>query len=185
MKLNCHLLSCSLPWSGCRQPRTHIRAFLRVCCLLLCCGWTAIAVPAAAYVNPTDGSPSGHNVLRGFDDLEHNWHAGHRGVDLDATPGSLVLAAGPGTVSFAGVIAGKPVVSIDHGGFRTTYEPVHAEVRQGDEVAEGQRIGVLGHSVDGYPGLHWGAKTGPDDYFNPLRLLEAPEIRLKPVDAPG
>lgn len=154
-------------------------------CLLLCCVWAALTVPAAAYVNPTDGAKTGHNVLRGFDDLEHNWHAGHRGVDLDAAPGSPVLATGTGTVSFAGVIAGKPVVSIDHGVFRTTYEPVHAEVRQGDEVAEGQRIGVLGHSVDGYPGLHWGAKTGPDDYFNPLRLLEAPEIRLKPVDAPG
>jgi murein DD-endopeptidase MepM/ murein hydrolase activator NlpD len=50
---------------------------------------------------------------------------GHRGVDLAAVAGAPVLAAGAGTVVFAGTVAGRGVVSVDHsGGLRTTYEPV-------------------------------------------------------------
>lgn len=49
-----------------------------------------------------------------------------------------------------------------------------------DEVSEGEEIGVLGHPADGRPGLSWGARTGAADYLNPLSLLDAPTIRLKP-----
>ena len=92
-----------------------------------------------------------------------------------------VVAAGDGVVAFAGVVAGTPTVSVDHtNGLRTTYQPVHARVARGEEVREGQMLGILGHPVDGWPGLHWGARRGPDDYVNPLGLLDAPVIRLKP-----
>lgn len=138
--------------------------------------------PAArAYVSPATGAPQASQVLRTFDPPEHNWLPGHRGVDLDLPVGAPVLAAGHGTVAFAGAVAGTPVVSVDHSdGIRTTYQPVHARVSQGDAVREGEVIGTLGHPVDGWPGLHWGARTGPDDYLNPLSLLELPTIRLKP-----
>lgn len=33
----------------------------------------------------------------------------------------------------------------------------------------------------GTPVLHWGARLGRDTYVNPLRLVCAPRIRLKPV----
>lgn len=86
-------------------------------------------------------------------------------------------------MAYVGSVAGTRVVSIDHAdGVRTTYQPVRASVRVGQPVAEGQRIGTLGPSRDGAPGLHWGAKTGPDDYLNPLSLLQMPTIRLKPYD---
>ncbi|RSZ62182.1 M23 family metallopeptidase [Corynebacterium hylobatis] len=138
--------------------------------------------PAAeAYVSPATGSPEVSHVLRAFDRPEHNWLPGHRGVDLDLPVGAPVLAAGDGTVTFAGVVAGTPTVSIDHAdGIRTTYQPVHARMAQGDAVHEGGVIGTLGHPTDGWPGLHWGARTGPGDYLNPLSLLELPTIRLKP-----
>ncbi|WP_396121435.1 M23 family metallopeptidase, partial [Actinomyces sp. 217892] len=83
-------------------------------------------------------------------------------------------------------VAGRPVVSIDHdGGIRTTYEPVEAGVAAGEQVVAGQVIGVLvaGHRSDGVDALHWGARTGRKTYVNPLRLLERPVIRLKPLDA--
>ncbi len=138
---------------------------------------SGVAEVAHAYVSPT-GSV---HVLRAFDRPAHNWLPGHRGVDLALPVGGSVVAAGDGVVAFAGVVAGTPTVSVDHAnGLRTTYQPVHARVARGEEVREGQMLGILGHPVDGWPGLHWGARRGPDDYVNPLGLLDAPVIRLKP-----
>lgn len=142
--------------------------------------------PAAAYVDPTTGSPAAAHVTRSADIPEHNWLAGHRGVDLAARTGQDILAAEDGVVAFTGVVAGVPVLSVDHAdGIRTTYQPVHATVKVGDEVEEGEVIGRLAPSTGGHDGLHWGARTGPDAYINPLTLLDAPQIRLKPVDAHG
>src|SRR5215470_6669685 len=78
--------------------------------------------PAPAFRWPLDGTPT---VTRPFQPPPEPWLPGHRGVDLAATPGAVVRAAGAGTVAFAGQVAGVGVVSIDHpGGLRTTYEPV-------------------------------------------------------------
>ena len=137
--------------------------------------------PHSAYTWPTGGPAA---VLEGFDPPAVVWGSGHRGVDLALAAGSPVLAAGDGTVVFAGMVAGRPVVSIDHAdGIRTTYEPVEAVVRAGEAVGRGQVIGTLvaGHRSDGVDALHWGARTGPKTYINPLRLLDPPVIRLKPV----
>ncbi len=57
------------------------------------------------------------HVERAFDKPAENWLPGHRGgVDLGGSAGQSVLAAGDGIVVFAGVVAGKPTVSIDHSG---------------------------------------------------------------------
>ena len=93
-------------------------------------------------------------------------------------------SAAAGTVAFAGMVAGRPVVSVDHAdGIRTTYEPVEPTVSAGDTVGAGQVIGTLlpGHRSDGVCALHWGARTGPKTYINPLRLLQPAVIRLKPL----
>lgn len=127
-------------------------------------------------------------VTRGFDAPSPNWNRGHRGVDLAAAPDQPVYAAGPGIVVFAGVLAGRPVVSLAHpGGLRTSYEPVQAAVRPGQTVATGQLLGAL---MPGHPGcpatacLHWGAMWGAAaraDYVDPLALLAETPIRLKPL----
>lgn len=146
--------------------------------------WLLIVPFLLAWVDPTTGDSHATSVLRAYDPPAQNWLAGHRGVDLRLDIGDSVLTAGDGTVAFAGVVAGTPTVSIQHGEIRTTYQPVHAWVSQGDVVREGEVIGKLGHPFDGYPGLHWGARTGEDQYINPLSLL-TPTIRLKPVDGLG
>lgn len=138
--------------------------------------------PRSDYAWPTGGPVA---VVRDFDPPAVVWGSGHRGVDLALAAGSSVLAAGDGTVAFAGTVAGRPVVSIDHAdGIRTTYEPVEPTVSAGERVTAGQVIGVLlpGHRADGLEALHWGARTGRKSYVNPLRLLERPVIRLKPLD---
>ena len=89
-------------------------------------------------------------VVRAFDAPTPDWKRGHRGVDLAGSPGQSVLAAGPGTVVFAGELAGRPVVSIGHpGGLRTSYEPVRPSVRVGQLVTAGTVLGELlpGHQV--------------------------------------
>lgn len=128
------------------------------------------------------------SVVRGFDAPSPNWNPGHRGVDLAGVAGQPVYAAGSATVVFAGLLAGRPVVSLAHpGGLRTSYEPVRAAVRVGQSVTSETAIGEL---MAGHPGcsapacLHWGAMWGPAsraDYVDPLGLLASTPIRLKPL----
>jgi murein DD-endopeptidase MepM/ murein hydrolase activator NlpD len=127
-------------------------------------------------------------VVRAFDAPSPNWERGHRGVDLAASPGQPVYAAGAGTVVFAGELAGRPVVSIAHpGGLRTSYEPVRPQVRAGQWVDTGTPLGelVAGHHGCGAAAcLHWGAMWGPAaraDYVDPLGLLATTPVRLKPL----
>lgn len=137
--------------------------------------------PRGRYQWPT-GAPA--TVVEGFDPPAVVWGRGHRGVDLAAAEGTQIRSAAAGTVAFAGMVAGRPVVSIDHAdGIRTTYEPVEPGVSAGETVGAGQVIGTLlpGHRSDGVCALHWGARTGPKTYINPLRLLQPAVIRLKPV----
>ena len=109
------------------------------------------------------------------------------GDDAKGRPRCIdVRAAGDGEVAFVGVVAGTPVVSIAHpNGLRTTYQPVDARVALGEQVSEGQTIGTLARTTSQFArehsGLHWGALTGPDAYIDPLTLLDAPRIRLKPL----
>jgi murein DD-endopeptidase MepM/ murein hydrolase activator NlpD len=104
---------------------------------------------------------------------------------LAGASGRPVLAAGAGVVAFAGMVAGRPVVSVQHpDGLRTTYEPVQPTVAAGQAVARGAPVGVL---VAGHAGcpveacLHWGARMGAT-YLDPLTLLRPPRVRLLPWD---
>src|SRR4051812_17598316 len=121
----------------------------------------AVPAPAAPWSWPLAGRPP---VTRPFDAPDSPYGAGHRGVDLAGAPGVPVLAAGAGVVAFAGMVAGRPVVSIDHpGGLRTTYEPVAPAVAAGQPVVRGSPLGTLqaGHAgcpVQACP--HWGLRRG-------------------------
>jgi murein DD-endopeptidase MepM/ murein hydrolase activator NlpD len=139
-------------------------------------------VTQARFRWPLDGHPQ---VVRRFAPPPRPWLPGHRGVDLAADTGVPVYAAGPGVVRFAGGLAGRGVVSIDHtDGLRTTYEPVTATVN-GDQVV---RAGdVIGHLEAGHPGcpvaacLHWGLRCG-DVYLDPMALVGAAHVRLLPLN---
>lgn len=182
--------------------------------LLLCVGiWTTATSPALTTVEPhtparvhrlpvatippnTDPAPY---VLRPAEIPNENWKKGHRGVDIKAQPGDVVVASAAGTIAFAGVVAGTPTVSVDHRSrVRTTYEPVVAKVRVGQKVRRGDPIGVL---VDASrlpstarrdPGLSWGAKIPQGfsrkgrtqwRYIDPLQLVGAVVVRLIPLGA--
>ncbi|MDQ3628907.1 MAG: M23 family metallopeptidase [Actinomycetota bacterium] len=119
-----------------------------------------------------------------FDPPSTPYGPGHLGVDLLGHPGQSVHATAAGTVSFAGQVAGKPVVVVDHGQERSTYEPVVAGVRRGDQVMTGQPIGTLvlmaGHCLP-FACLHLGRRMD-DTYLDPLHLLGGGPVRLLPRD---
>jgi murein DD-endopeptidase MepM/ murein hydrolase activator NlpD len=124
-----------------------------------------------------------HPVLRPFEAPSTPYGPGHRGVDLGGTPGEPALAAGAGVVVFAGQLAGRGVVSVDHpGGLRTTYEPLIPAVTAGQRVAAGTPLGQL---VAGHPEcpaaacLHWGVRRGTE-YLDPLALVSSGRVRLLP-----
>jgi len=138
------------------------------------------AAPSALWVRPLDGQPT---VTRPFDPPPSPYAAGHRGVDLAGAVGQPVLAAGDGVVVFAGQVAGRPVVSVQHtDGRRTTYEPVQPLVAAGQAVARGTLLGVLVAGHAGCPTeacLHWGLRRG-ETYLDPMSLLRPPRVRLLP-----
>ena len=140
---------------------------------------------ASRFEWPT-GSPG--NVLRHFSEPSQRWSPGHRGVDLAAEPGAEVIAPAAGRVAFAGVVAGRPVLSVLHGaGVRTTYEPVDSHVAAGQWVNRGDLLGRIATEPThcSSPCLHWGVREGRYRYLDPLALLaREPLIRLF-VDVPG
>ena len=139
--------------------------------------------PVRDGVWPLDPRPE---VVEGFDPPIQRWGAGHRGVDLLGRAGQPVRAATAGSVTFAGRLAGRGVVVVDHGDVRTTYEPVDAVVHVGDPVTRGQQIGTLRLALSHcFPRacLHWGLLRG-DTYLDPLTLVGAGPVRLLPLAAP-
>jgi murein DD-endopeptidase MepM/ murein hydrolase activator NlpD len=147
-----------------------------------------LAVSAAA--RATEPDPVGvwplqprPEVVAGFDPPDDPWGAGHRGVDLLGVPGQSVHTALAGRVAYAGLLAGRGVVVVDHGDTRTTYEPVTALVAVGDVLGRGAVIGELqtmGSHCPPQACLHWGWLRG-DDYRDPLDLVGGGAVRLLPL----
>jgi murein DD-endopeptidase MepM/ murein hydrolase activator NlpD len=140
--------------------------------------------PAGPAVWPLRPEPP---VVRPFDPPTHAWGPGHRGVDLAGRPGQEVRAALAGRVTFAGTLAGRGVVVVDHGRTRTTYEPVGATVAAGAVVTTGAVLGRLQSAMSHcFPSscLHWGLLRG-ETYLDPLSLLGVGPVRLLPLSSPA
>lgn len=133
----------------------------------------------AVRVLPLAAPLSDFTVTSGFGprrDPVNKRRARHEGVDLKAPLRSPVAATAPGKVVFAGRKGGYGrLVEVDHGlGVHTRYGHLAAiNVRLGQKVAGGQRIGLLGSS---------GRSTGPHLHYevlvdqqprNPSRFLKA------------
>jgi murein DD-endopeptidase MepM/ murein hydrolase activator NlpD len=118
-------------------------------------------------------------VIRGFEPPPGPYQPGHRGIDIAAAFGTILVAAQDGVVAFAGWIGGSLFVSIDHpDGVRTTYSWLSAiTVHRGEAVTIGQPIGATGHGHPDVPipHLHFGARVG-DTYIDPMLLLSGGSV---------
>lgn len=147
-------------------------------------------VPASArgrHAWPVPGA-----LVAPFDPPAAPWGPGHRGVDLAVAPGERVRAMADGVVGFAGVVAGRAWVSIDHADdLRTTAGPLAVvAVEPGREVDQGQVVGTAAataHAGAAEPRtgrLHVSARVG-GRYVDPT-LLVGPWIAtlVPPPDGP-
>jgi len=98
----------------------------------------------------------------------------HHGVDIPAPMGTLVYAAGEGTVKKAEELGGwGKLLILEHSdGFSTRYAHMDGfEVKVGDQVAKGQVIGRVGNTGKSTgPHLHYevhkdGKHLNPADYY--------------------
>lgn len=139
----------------------------------------AITAPAAP--DPWRSPIADLTVAHPFDGPAQPWLPGHRGVDLDAPPGTPVYAPRAGVVTFAGIVVDRPVLTVQHAdGLRSSVEPVTATVAVGDRVSAGDGLGTVAPArthCDPASCLHWGVRDG-DAYLDPLLLLHGGPVVL-------
>ena len=134
---------------------------------------TAPAVASIPLIPPVDGP-----VIVRFEEPEHRWAPGHRGIDYAVPPGTRVRAAGAGVVSFAGTVGSIRAVTIQHAaGYATTYSHLATvEVRAGDEVGQGTWLGTSGSAhPGGIDGVHLGVKLN-GRYVDPASLMRSYDV---------
>jgi murein DD-endopeptidase MepM/ murein hydrolase activator NlpD len=130
-------------------------------------------------------------VIGAFEPPETPFGAGHRGIDIAAPFGTLVIAPDAGVVAFAGKVGGELFVTLDHGaGVTSTYSWISASlVRKGDAVVRGATIARTGrgHPGSAIPHLHFGVRRD-GAYLDPMAFLAPASvsgfIRLAPLVEP-
>ena len=151
------------------------------------------AAGTAWLIPPVDGP-----IAARFEQPDGRWGPGHRGIDLAVPAGTSVRAAGAGTVTFAGTVAGTKAVTIDHGGgLETTYTDLGSVlVEAGQAVTEGHWIGTTAvtHRATGTAGLHFGVivdgtYADPELFLGPLDISDAiylaPHVWAPPDNLPA
>lgn len=108
-------------------------------------------------------------VLRGFEAPKTHYSAGHRGIDLAATPADAVFAPAASTVYFAGMVAGRPVLTLQPAdGLLVSFEPVETSLTKGQAVNRGEQVAMVvsGGHCDGRC-IHFGVRVD-GEYVSPL-----------------
>jgi murein DD-endopeptidase MepM/ murein hydrolase activator NlpD len=164
--------------------RTTIVVFVIMSVIVFVIMSVCSARPASALV---DAGPWQHPVpgvlVRHFEPPACRFCAGHLGVDYRAAPGTIVGAAGAGTVSFAGSVGGTLHVVVLHAhphahALRTSYSFLESvSVRRGQRVRIGQTVGTAGGTGRNHGGdvVHFGLRLG-DEYLDPMLLFRPPDL---------
>ena len=155
---------------------------------MLAVALTVLVAPAASagvpWVWPVTGP-----IVRGYDPPDSPYGSGHRGIDIAAAIGTVVVAPDAGVVTFAGKVGGRLFLTVDHGAgvLSTCSWLTSLLVRKGDRVVRGQPVATTdwGHADLTTPHLHLGVRLD-GAYVDPLAYLGSPPvsalIRLAPLD---
>lgn len=136
------------------------------------------AVSAASWVHPVRG----YSLTAGFNQAGGMWKSAHSGQDFAVPSGTSVVAVHAGTVVKAGAggagdgaAYGNAVVIRHAGGTYSQYAHLsRIDVRVGQAVATGQRIGLSGNTGNSSgPHLHFEVRTTPHygSAVNPVAYL--------------
>lgn len=125
-------------------------------------------------------APMQTEVVDPFRPPAHIGAPGNRGLEYGSTDNQVVSAAADGFVQFAGPVAGRKVVTIQHGdGVRTTYTGLlEVWVVDGMAVTRGSAIAIASS------GFHFGARI-LDHYLDPQILIDASAVEFVPRLVPG
>ncbi len=150
----------------------------------------ALAPAAGAWSWPADGP-----VLQPFVfDPAHPYAAGqHRGIDLGAEAGTIVVAPAAGTVTFAGTVpaSGKSLTITTADGYAVTLTHLGSfSVAAGASLAEGDPVGTVGPSGEpelAQPYVHLGIRlaAAPEGYVDPLTMLPPRPVAGPPAPPPA
>ena len=135
-------------------------------------------VEETTFIRPVDGKVieefSDNNLI--YNVALRDWRT-HNGIDLEAEAGTQVLAAANGVVEEIYDSSMGTSVLIDHqNGYKTLYANLDesTSIKKGDEVAEGDVIGVVGNTAladaTDLPHLHFeitkdGENINPSEYI--------------------
>jgi murein DD-endopeptidase MepM/ murein hydrolase activator NlpD len=167
-----------------RRPRSTAvaaPAITAVVTVLAVAALLAVAPAAGAQAPPrpvTYRPPLAAPVVDPFRPPATPFGPGNRGLEYATAPGTPVVAAAEGIVTFAGTVAGRLHVTVQHADrLRTTYAFLAAViVAEGATVRAGQVVGTTGSR------FLWTARLG-DAYLDPAVLLGASgraSVRLVP-----
>jgi peptidase M23-like protein len=113
-------------------------------------------------------------IVRGFDLPDDPYGPGHRGIDVAAAVGTVIIAPDDGVVTFAGKVGGRLFLTIDHGGgISSTCSWLSSVlVRKNDHVVRGQPVATTGwgHPELPMPHLHFGVRSN-GTYVDPMAFL--------------
>lgn len=153
--------------------------------LIATCAVPGRAAASAPWMWPVVGA-----IIQGYDPPDDPYGAGHRGIDIAAPAGAVLVAPDDGVVSFAGPVGGRLFLSIDHGGgvVSTSSFLTSLLVRKGDTVVRAQPVATTGwgHAGATVPHLHFGVRldgeyVDPFAYLGPASVVGL--IRLAPLGA--
>jgi hypothetical protein len=155
---------------------------LVACAVATCLGVLAVPLaPATASPPPTYVPPVDAPVVDPFRAPTTPYGPGNRGLEYGTEPGTEVVAAADGVVTFAGLVAGTRHVTVLHDdGVRTSYSFLaRIDVVVGQHLRQGDVVGITAGT------LHFGARVG-DAYFDPASLFGTgpPQVHLVPFDLP-
>jgi murein DD-endopeptidase MepM/ murein hydrolase activator NlpD len=123
-------------------------------------------------------------ILRGFEAPKTHYSAGHRGIDMPAQLADTVHSPTSSTVYFAGMVAGRPVLTLQSSdGLLLSFEPVKTTLAKGEPVARGEevaRVASGGHCDQRC--VHFGVRR-EGEYVSPLLFFGGvPRAVLLPLD---
>lgn len=137
-----------------------------------------VGVPPAVAQGVVDGgpfvlysAPMQTEVVDPFRPPAHIGAAGNRGLEYGSSDNQVVAAAADGHVRFAGPVAGRKAVTIEHAdGVRTTYTGL-LEIW----VVEGMAVNRHSAIAIASAGFHFGARI-LDHYLDPQILIDASAV---------